>query len=44
MQALYAQAWGAAEGEAYYEALKERFKVQITGAGKPDTSAPVPAR
>jgi peptidyl-prolyl cis-trans isomerase D len=44
MQALYAQAWGAAEGEAYYEALKERFKVQITGAGKPDTSAPAPAR
>jgi peptidyl-prolyl cis-trans isomerase D len=44
MQALYAQAWGAAEGEAYYEALKERFKVQITGAGKPDTSTAVPAR
>jgi peptidyl-prolyl cis-trans isomerase D len=25
----YAQAWGAAEGQAYYNALKARFKVEI---------------
>jgi peptidyl-prolyl cis-trans isomerase D len=25
----YAQAWGAAEGQAYYGALKSRFKAEI---------------
>jgi len=28
----YAQAWGAAEAQAYYEALKTRYKVKIEGA------------
>jgi peptidyl-prolyl cis-trans isomerase D len=32
-QAQYAQAWGDAEGQAYYAALKQRFKVAVTGAG-----------
>lgn len=27
--AQYAQAWGAAESEAYYEALKSRYKVKV---------------
>ena len=27
--AQYAQAWGAAESDAYYEALKSRFKVKV---------------
>lgn len=29
-QAQYGRAWGTAEALAYYESLKERFKVQIT--------------
>lgn len=33
-QAQYAQVWAAAESQAYYAALKERFKVQITGNAK----------
>jgi len=28
----YAQAWGAAEAQAYYSALKTRFKVRIDNA------------
>ena len=36
-QAQYAQAWGSAEAQAYYAALKSRFDVQIMGA------APAPA-
>jgi peptidyl-prolyl cis-trans isomerase D len=28
----YAQAWAAAEGQAYYAALKERFKAELKGA------------
>ncbi|WKB53817.1 SurA N-terminal domain-containing protein [Eleftheria terrae] len=36
----YAQAWAAAESEAYYEALKNRFKTKITYAPKQETSAP----
>jgi peptidyl-prolyl cis-trans isomerase D len=28
--AQYAQAWGAAESDAYYQALKTRFKVKVT--------------
>ncbi|MCW7541606.1 peptidylprolyl isomerase [Aquabacterium sp. A7-Y] len=31
----YTQAWGAAESEAYYEALKNRFKTKITYSPKP---------
>lgn len=34
LQSQYAQAWAAAESQAYYEALKDRFKVQITGSAK----------
>lgn len=34
LQSQYAQVWGAAEAEAYYAALKERYKVQITGVAK----------
>jgi peptidyl-prolyl cis-trans isomerase D len=30
----YAQLWGAAEAEAYYAALKERYKARITGQAK----------
>jgi peptidyl-prolyl cis-trans isomerase D len=30
LQAQYAQAWAAAESQAYYEALKNRFKAEIT--------------
>jgi peptidyl-prolyl cis-trans isomerase D len=33
-QAQYAQAWSDAESQAYYAALKTRFKVEVTGAGK----------
>jgi peptidyl-prolyl cis-trans isomerase D len=29
----YAQAWGAAEGQAYYAALRSRFKTELKGAG-----------
>lgn len=38
-QAQYAQAWAAAESQAYYAALKERFKVQITGDAKAAAAA-----
>ncbi|WP_428424133.1 SurA N-terminal domain-containing protein [Methylibium sp.] len=34
LQQQYAQIWGAAEDEAYYAALKERYKVKITGVAK----------
>ena len=33
--AQYAQAWGAAESEAYYQALKTRFKVKMTVPAAP---------
>ncbi|AKJ28746.1 SurA N-terminal domain-containing protein [Caldimonas brevitalea] len=35
----YAQAWGAAEAQAYYEALKKRYKTEITYDPK---AAPAP--
>jgi peptidyl-prolyl cis-trans isomerase D len=38
-QAQYAQAWAAAEAQAYYAALKDRYKVQITGDAKTAGSA-----
>jgi peptidyl-prolyl cis-trans isomerase D len=38
LQGLYANAWSAAEQHAYYEALQERFKVQIK-APKPVAEA-----
>ncbi len=45
LQSQYAQVWGAAEAEAYYAALKERYKVQITGVAKEsDTSGGDPSR
>lgn len=31
IQAQYAQLWSQAEGDAYYAALRERFKVKVTG-------------
>jgi peptidyl-prolyl cis-trans isomerase D len=31
LQQQYAQLWGAAEAEAYYAALRERYKVEVTG-------------
>lgn len=34
LQQQYGQIWGAAEDEAYYAALKERYKVKITGVAK----------
>jgi peptidyl-prolyl cis-trans isomerase D len=34
LQGQYAQAWAAAESQAYYAALKDRFKVEITGNAK----------
>ena len=30
----YAQAWADAETQAYYDALKTRYKVEINGAGQ----------
>ena len=37
----YAAAWGQAEGEALYAALKARYKVELKGAGvAPAASAP----
>lgn len=35
LRGQYAQAWGEAEAEAYYRALRERLKVQVTGTVKP---------
>jgi peptidyl-prolyl cis-trans isomerase D len=35
LRGQYAQAWGEAESEAYYRALRERMKVQVTGTVKP---------
>jgi peptidyl-prolyl cis-trans isomerase D len=47
-QAQYAQAWGEAEAQAYYNALKSRFKVEIQpnalpAAGSDAASAPAAA-
>jgi peptidyl-prolyl cis-trans isomerase D len=45
LQAQYAQAWGAAEADAYYTALKTRYKVVIEPAAQAVTdpaSAPLP--
>ena len=39
-QAEYAQAWGNAESQAYYVALKQRFDVQISPGALPAASAP----
>lgn len=38
-QAQYAQAWGDAESQAYYNALKARFKVEIKPNALPAASA-----
>lgn len=38
LQQRYAQIWGAAEDDAYYGALKERYKVKITGVAKRDAN------
>jgi peptidyl-prolyl cis-trans isomerase D len=46
-QAQYAQAWGEAEAQAYYTALKSRFKVEIRPSALPTGSsdgASVPAK
>ncbi|MDB6002111.1 MAG: peptidylprolyl isomerase [Rhizobacter sp.] len=42
-KAEYAQAWGAAESRAYYDALKARYKVQIT-TPVPSSSSDEPVR
>jgi peptidyl-prolyl cis-trans isomerase D len=42
LQAGYARAWGAAEGSAYYEALKRRYKVEIKAAAPAADAALVP--
>lgn len=39
--AQYAQLWSAAEGQAYYQLLKERFKAQILAPKPATNSAPV---
>jgi len=39
-QSQYAQAWGDAESQAYYEALKSRLRVEITPVA---TAASAPA-
>ncbi len=43
-----AQAWGEAESQAYYDALKTRFKVEVKASAAsesgPDKSASAPAR
>jgi peptidyl-prolyl cis-trans isomerase D len=48
MAAQYAQAWGDAEAMAYYNALKKRFKVEVTAAstaeGASDKSTPAAAK
>jgi peptidyl-prolyl cis-trans isomerase D len=48
LQRQYGQIWGTAEGEAYYAALRQRYKVQVTGhadAGPTDgEAASAPAR
>jgi peptidyl-prolyl cis-trans isomerase D len=36
----YTQAWAAAEADAYYSALKERFKVRVAAKAEPAASAP----
>lgn len=38
-QAQYAQAWGEAEAQAYYTALKSRFKVEIRPSALPTGSS-----
>ncbi len=38
LQGQYGQAWGAAEADAYYQALRERYKVKVTGVAKPAES------
>jgi hypothetical protein len=35
----YLQAWGSAEAQAYYELLKQRFKVQIKARVRLDKSS-----
>ena len=45
LQQQYGQIWGTAEDEAYYAALKERYKVKITGVAKSsDTEQPGASR
>ena len=38
-QRQYAQTWSAAETQAYYNALKTRYKAQITAAAPPASAA-----
>ena len=39
-QAQYGQLWGAAEGQAYYNQLKDRFKVKMLAAKPASATAP----
>jgi peptidyl-prolyl cis-trans isomerase D len=47
-QAQYAKVWSAAESQAYYTALKSRFKVEVkppkASTDAADTSAPAASR
>ncbi len=44
-QAQYARLWAGAESQAYYNALKKRFKAEVTAQPKPEESAaPTPAK
>ena len=44
MQGQYAQAWAAAEEQAYYQSLKKRLKVEIKPAGAAAVAASGPPR
>jgi peptidyl-prolyl cis-trans isomerase D len=41
LQAQYGQAWGDAEGQAYYAALKSRYRAETLPAAAKSASAPV---
>ncbi len=40
LQQQYAQLWGAAEAEAYYAALRKRYKAEVTGPGTASGNVP----
>ncbi len=43
LQAQYAQVWGAAETQAYYDALKQRYKARVTTEAKATSPEATPA-
>jgi peptidyl-prolyl cis-trans isomerase D len=44
LQTAYARAWGAAETQAYFEALKSRFKTEVKVANPADAAASAATR